>query len=112
MTDPGERPWSNNPSAPNIPESLYFEEKVTFAGMFIALVLYGTCKTRVTCPYICPPFFHSAHYRDPHRLILSMYGRTVQLRQPQKAGHQVGAHVLHRGHVLACDHIHWDEPLR
>lgn len=63
MTDSQERPWSSDPSAPKITHSLYFEEKVDFAGMAIASVLYGTCESP-TCP--------SVHAQFVVRLILGI----------------------------------------
>jgi len=37
-----EKPWSNNPNAPQIPYELYFGEKANFAGILIGAILYGT----------------------------------------------------------------------
>ena len=42
MSNSSSTPWSNNPNAPQIPESLYFAEKTNFAGILIAGILYGT----------------------------------------------------------------------
>jgi len=44
MSDPRERPWSNNPNAPKIPYNRYFVEKAYLAGSLIASILYGTRK--------------------------------------------------------------------
>ena len=41
MSDSSDKSWSGSPSAPRIPASLYFEEKVNFAGDFVAIILYG-----------------------------------------------------------------------
>ena len=40
-----EKPWSDNPNAPNIPDYLYTREKSQFAGILIASILYGMCNT-------------------------------------------------------------------
>ena len=42
MSDSSEKPWSNNPFAPQIPYSLYFSEKANFAGILIGAIFYGT----------------------------------------------------------------------
>ena len=42
MSDRLEKPWSDNPNAPQIKHSLYLAEKGIFAGFFIAAALYGT----------------------------------------------------------------------
>ena len=39
--DSSEKPWSNNPNAPQIPYSWYLAEKTTFAGILISAILYG-----------------------------------------------------------------------
>lgn len=36
-----EKPWSNNPNAPQIPHSLYIQEKGNFAGPLVGAVFYG-----------------------------------------------------------------------
>ena len=54
MYDPREKPWSDNPNAPKIPYSLYFQEKVTFAGDFVGPILYGTRKGVPTCTSTYP----------------------------------------------------------
>jgi len=41
MSNSSERPWSDNPYAPQIPYSLYFAEKANFAGILIGGILYG-----------------------------------------------------------------------
>ena len=41
-SDSSEKPWSNNPNAPQIPYSLYLAEKSNFAGNLIGAILYGT----------------------------------------------------------------------
>jgi hypothetical protein len=41
MADPLEKPWSDNPNAPQIPYSLYFAEKANLAGIFIGAIFYG-----------------------------------------------------------------------
>ena len=49
--------WSSNPNAPEIPSSLYFQEKTNFAGTLIGSILYGTLETRPpTRPSIHPYF--------------------------------------------------------
>ena len=40
-----QKPWSTNPNAPDIPYSLYFQEKANFAGILIGSILYGTSET-------------------------------------------------------------------
>ena len=42
MTDTSSKPWSNDSNAPNIPPSLYVEEKANFAAVPISGVCYGT----------------------------------------------------------------------
>jgi len=41
MSDPSQKPWSDNPNAPQIPHDLYVWEKAVFAGAFIGVILYG-----------------------------------------------------------------------
>lgn len=41
MSDSSEIPWSNNPYAPQIPRSLYFAEKASFAGAALGAIFYG-----------------------------------------------------------------------
>ena len=41
MGDSSENPWSHNPNAPQIPYSLYFAEKINFAGYLVGAVFYG-----------------------------------------------------------------------
>ena len=41
MSDAQDKPWSDNPNAPQIPYYLYFEEKADFAGVLIGSILYG-----------------------------------------------------------------------
>jgi len=41
MSDSDQKPWSDNPNAPKIPYSLYFQEKADFAGILIGSILYG-----------------------------------------------------------------------
>ena len=37
-----EKPWSGDPNAPQIPFSLYIEEKEDFAGFLMGAISYGT----------------------------------------------------------------------
>lgn len=41
MSDSSEKPWSNNPTAPQIPHLLYSLEKGIFAGILIGAIFYG-----------------------------------------------------------------------
>lgn len=41
MTDTSSKPWSNDSNAPNIPPSLYVEEKANFAAVPISGICYG-----------------------------------------------------------------------
>jgi len=41
MSDPSQKPWSNNPNTPQIPYDLYLWEKAAFAGGLIGAILYG-----------------------------------------------------------------------
>ena len=47
MSDTEQNPWSDNPNAPKIPHDVYFSEKIVFAGLLIAAVLYG-----INAPYL------------------------------------------------------------
>ena len=59
MSDSQDKPWSDNPNAPQIPYYLYFEEKADFAGVLIGSILYGmhnpprlhVCVTKLT-PFV------------------------------------------------------------
>ena len=42
--------FANNPNAPKILYRTYFQEKVSFAGIFVSSILYGTCKKSTPCP--------------------------------------------------------------
>lgn len=41
MSNSAEKPWSDNPNAPQIPHILYFAEKASFAGALIGIIFYG-----------------------------------------------------------------------
>ena len=75
MSDPQDKPWSDNPNAPKIPYDLYFGEKATFAGILIGSMFYGTCKTLPpTRRFVCAHIAYSVDFRDRHRAILPLYG--------------------------------------
>jgi len=44
MSGTQQKPWSDNPNAPEISHKLYVEEKAYFAGALISAILYGMCK--------------------------------------------------------------------
>ena len=50
------RPWSDNPNAPKISYSLYFQEKANFAGFLLASILYGKHPTIHVCPLVFTSF--------------------------------------------------------
>ena len=78
MSDPRERPWSDDPNAPKITYNLYFEEKAYLAGSFIASILYGKRKVPpLTRPPVRTHSVCSVDPRSPHRAILPMYDRFV-----------------------------------
>ena len=57
-TEASQKPWSNNPYAPQIPYSVYFAEKTYLAGVLIGAIFYGM----PICVPICPcslQFFRS-----------------------------------------------------
>ena len=41
MSGFSENPWSDNPTAPQIPYWVYVEEKAAFAGVFFGAISYG-----------------------------------------------------------------------
>ena len=41
MSESSQKPWSDNPNAPQIPYDLYVWEKAVFAEGFIGAILYG-----------------------------------------------------------------------
>ena len=41
MSDPSQKPWSDNPNAPQIPHDLYVWEKAVLAGGLIGAIFYG-----------------------------------------------------------------------
>ena len=41
MADSLEKTWSDGSYAPQIPHSLYFEEKAYFAGVLVGAIFYG-----------------------------------------------------------------------
>jgi len=98
-----QKPWSDNPNAPQIPYDLYFWEKAAFAGELIAAIFYGLPTYRSVCSILTHLVRSTNCSRNRHRHLLPMYHCPVQSRQSQKGGHQVGTHNLHRSHVLACD---------
>ena len=51
MSDSQGVPWSYNDNAPKIAYDVYFHEKVYFAGILIASILYGAPKTLNLCVY-------------------------------------------------------------
>ena len=109
MSDSQQKPWSNNPNAPKIPYVLYFQEKANLAGILIASILYGTRKTPP--PTRPPTHAHYAcliYHRDNHRVVLPVYGCIAQPRTSQGGAYHVVARILHRGHILVCDHTQRD----
>jgi hypothetical protein len=57
MSDSSEKPWSDNPNAPQIPYLLYFAEKANFAGILIGAILYGmSTHVHIFYPSL-PPLF-------------------------------------------------------
>jgi len=44
MSDPGFRPWSDNPNAPKLSYTVYIREKSDLAGYLLTLVLYGALR--------------------------------------------------------------------
>lgn len=46
-----QRPWSNNPNAPQIPYWVYFAEKTNFAGHSIGAIFHGT-QNLVVYPFV------------------------------------------------------------
>ena len=78
MSDSQEKPWSDNPNAPQIPYYLYFEEKADFAGVLIGSILYG--MHMVFTPISLRNHTHlvcSAYPRDTGRTFLPVYGRVA-----------------------------------
>ena len=57
MSDSLEKPWSNNPNAPQIPPSLYNAEREFFASYVVGGILYGM------------PTYASLHPHSPRSLI-------------------------------------------
>ena len=100
------KPWSDNPNAPKIPYSLYFQEKVTFARDFVGPILW---YAQLACQPTHTHFVCSVYYRGRRRAVFPLHGRATQYHLSQRGGCQVGARVLHRGDVLVCDRIHRDE---
>ena len=45
MSGSQQKPWSNNPNAPNISYNTYLNEKSGLAGLFVGSMLYGAPKT-------------------------------------------------------------------
>jgi len=103
------QPWSENPNAPNITHFAYSEEKATLAGSLIGSIIYGMSERSLAVrPCI------RAHFvpRDARRLILPMYGRAAQHCPSHRRRYQMGTRIPHRGHVLARDRVHRDNPPR
>ena len=50
MESSSQKPWSDNPNAPQISYSLYFAEKVNFAGFLIGAIFYGMQTHTSTSP--------------------------------------------------------------
>jgi len=78
MSDSQDKPWSDNPNAPQIPYYLYFEEKADFAGVLIGSILYGMHgatpdHTPMEPSSLCLLGFS----RDPRRALLPVYGRAA-----------------------------------
>ena len=71
---------------------------------------FSTVRLPVRPPIRAYIVCSGCYSRDCRRLVLPMYGRIIQPRQPHKRGHQVGARGPHRGNVLFCNHIHCTEP--
>ena len=78
MSDYQLKSWSDNPNAPKIPYSQYFEEKVYFAGVLLASILYGTGRARPpTGLPIDTHFVRSVDSRNRYPAVLSMHRRIV-----------------------------------
>ena len=109
MSDPWGPPWSDNPNAPKISHTIYFDEKVWFVGNSLSSILYGAPQTPpLTRPSLCAHFVYLVYSRDSHRCVPTMYSRAAQYRPSQRETYQVGTHILHHGYVLGCDHRNCD----
>jgi hypothetical protein len=53
MSNASVTPWSSNPNAPQIPYSLYFAEKSSFAGAIIGGIFYGKSICLSVNPKLC-----------------------------------------------------------
>ena len=109
MSDSQEKPWSDDPNAPEITYDLYFTEKAWFAGNLIASLLYGTPghpRPSTHAHSVCP-----VDSRDRHHCVLPMYGRAVQPCLSQGGAYQVGTRILRCDNILACDRRNHDAAL-
>ena len=105
MSDSSNLPWSNGPNAPQIPHSLYSQEKEIFVGLNIAVVTYGEFPhVHVNLVRLADPS------RDRHRSVPPMYERIAIPRPSHNEGHQVGTCGPHYYHVLVSDDRPCDEP--
>ena len=108
-SDSSQKPWSDNPNAPQIPYGLYFWEKATVAGNIIGAIFYGL-QTHMSVYSILAHLVYSINCsRYRHRTLLSIYGSPVRSRQSQEGRCEMGTRDLHCPHVLVCDRIHRNE---
>ena len=75
-----QKPWSGNPNAPKVPHDLSHAEKVYFAGILIASILYGMCDSETPSSplllnYIRP--VRLVYSRDPHCALIPLHDRIV-----------------------------------
>ena len=66
--------FPNGPYAPKIPHFLYLQEKADFIGVYVGSIFYGTRE--VPRPLVCLCSLCLVYYRDGHRVVLQMCGRT------------------------------------
>ena len=65
--------WSDNPYAPKIPYPLYFVEKVTFAGMLVGTIFYGTHVTPSLIRLPSPPSAYFPIIRSVQGIVIVLF---------------------------------------
>jgi len=77
MANTQEQSWSDDPNAPKISPTVYFEEKASFAGILIASMLYGT-RGNFSLPVCLSTFALFVLYsRGSYRGVFPMHGRAA-----------------------------------
>ena len=78
MSDASEKPWSDNPYAPQIPSWLYLVEKASFNGITAGTIFYGTLPHTSFYPSL--PVCSTRLFRNRSGTVLPVHERVAESR--------------------------------